>query len=481
IFALDGGEGKDGLCPHSSGMAKGIFALSGTAKRIFALPFFVLPLLAVAAPQDSDHQPRAYVEVKSLDLGVLKEGVVVPVSYLLENRGNAVLIIDRAKGDCGCTVVRLSEEEKTILPGQSITIKADFNTAGRAGPGVQTKTITVYTNDPIEQQIELKFTAQVMSLFRRLPTGHLILPRTQRGREGGKSIDLTVGSVGLPIEVVGVKFDPPVPLIASFGPFSERGRTGQRIIVAVAQNAPLGTILSTAVIRLMIGEEEIEERVGVRVEVVGDLIHRPLVVDTTRSKSLRGQRLVPVTVESAGNVPFKVVSADAPAILDVIIQQSTKRGRIIYTIQPVIRQDAPAGPFGTTLRIHTDSLDQPLLTIPVYGLVAPPIQVNPSRLMLRMDGTAIGMNRRVKLQATKPKAWEVIGVESSHPFVSAKVDKISLTRYNHISYLLVTLVGEVPPGTHEVELTVLTNFEGAERLSIPVKVLGPESGDSEGS
>jgi len=425
----------------------------------------------------SGTQPKIYVAIRTLDLGVLKEGVIAPVSYVLENHGDADLIIERAQGDCGCTVVKLSPEERIIPPGGKLTLKAEFNTAGRSGPGIQTKAIRVYTNDPIEREVKLEFTALVMSLFRRLPSGNLILQKTPRGKEATTRLELMAGSVGLDVEVLAVEFDPPTSLTASVGPFSERGRSGRRITFTVSKDAPLGMALSAVNVKMKIGEDTVDERIPLRVEVVGDLVYRPLVVDTTRKKSLRGQRLIPVTVESASNTPFKVLKAEGGQILNVIVQQGQRRGRIIYTIQPQIREDAPNGPFGAMLLVHTDSLDQPLLQIPVYGLVSPKIQVAPSLVMLRKDDTRIGMRRRVKLQASRPKPWEVLEIKSSHPFVSAKVDTDARSRYAHISYLTVALEGEVPPGLHEVTLSVSTDLPGAVHLSIPVTVIGPSDGD----
>ena len=55
--------------------------------------------------------PQLYVEQRVVDIGEVIEGDNPTVSWTLENRGNADLIIERTRASCGCTVVRLKEEE----------------------------------------------------------------------------------------------------------------------------------------------------------------------------------------------------------------------------------------------------------------------------------------------------------------------------------------------------------------------------------
>jgi len=42
-----------------------------------------------------------------------------------------------------------------------------------------------------------------------------------------------------------------------------------------------------------------------------------------------------------------------------------------------LRDDARPGPFGETLRIKTGSLDQPFIEVPVFGIVAARIKMEP--------------------------------------------------------------------------------------------------------
>lgn len=77
------------------------------------------------------------------DFGKVKEGEVVKYEFKFENKGTQPLVIKNVKTSCGCTAAVTSE--KDVQPGQSGTIKVDFDTKNRMGKA--SKTITVVSND----------------------------------------------------------------------------------------------------------------------------------------------------------------------------------------------------------------------------------------------------------------------------------------------------------------------------------------------
>ena len=62
--------------------------------------------------------------------------------FIIKNIGNDKLLINLAKGSCGCTVPVWPKEP--ILEGEESTIKVTFNSAGKKGR--QNKTVTLVTN-----------------------------------------------------------------------------------------------------------------------------------------------------------------------------------------------------------------------------------------------------------------------------------------------------------------------------------------------
>jgi hypothetical protein len=96
------------------------------------------------------------VDSKKFDFGEVFQGEKVPHVFKFTNDGDEILKIDRVKSSCGCTAVLLSE--KTIPPGGVGEIKANFDSSRFRGD--VSKTIYVYTNDPVDatRQLHIKGT-----------------------------------------------------------------------------------------------------------------------------------------------------------------------------------------------------------------------------------------------------------------------------------------------------------------------------------
>lgn len=88
------------------------------------------------------------------DLGNIKEGQVVEVSYRFKNSGDKPLIIAGVTASCGCTVPE--KPEQPIAPGQEDVIKAKFDSKGRP-KGENRKDVFVTANTKPESSIQLSF------------------------------------------------------------------------------------------------------------------------------------------------------------------------------------------------------------------------------------------------------------------------------------------------------------------------------------
>ena len=90
------------------------------------------------------------------DFGTINEGQKVIHVYKFKNTGDAPLIIQEAKGSCGCTA---SDWTKVPIPvGGEGFVKAEFDSNGK--PNIQNKTVTVTANTWPKQTV-LKFKAMV--------------------------------------------------------------------------------------------------------------------------------------------------------------------------------------------------------------------------------------------------------------------------------------------------------------------------------
>lgn len=434
------------------------------------LPMAVAQLPPVPEPTEAESvlRPKLYIAQRVHDLGTILEGDKHIVRWRLENRGSADLIIERTQASCGCVVARLTDEQKTIPPGESLELTAEFDSRGRRGP--QSKSVTVYSNDPVEPTLKLEFTADLQFLYIVKPPGLVNLRAVRRGQVAAKTIDILPGSGRKSVEILDLQVSGGGPLSLSAEPLNGVGGTGQRIRISIGEHAALGTLKAQATIKLRVDGIERERVVSIRGEVVGELTWHPKLVDQTRQGSRPGKRFAPVTIRSTDKASFHLLSAEAGKWFDVTIEpaeRGSKRTR--YSIFLTLRDDAPVGPFAATLKIQTSSLDQPLVRVPIFGIVAAPIEVEPPVILLRQDGTPAGTHRRVKLQAWPQVKLTVSAIASDSIAVEATLDREASARYHHIRFLDVRLLsGRLPAGTHHAVLTLTTSVEGAQRMEIPV-------------
>ena len=103
---------------------------------------------AVAEKKAESTGPIMEFESTEVDYGsIIQESD--PFRYFkFTNTGDAPLVINNAKGSCGCTVPTYPKEP--IMPGESAEIKVRYDTK-RVGPF--TKTVTLTTNEDVGKRI----------------------------------------------------------------------------------------------------------------------------------------------------------------------------------------------------------------------------------------------------------------------------------------------------------------------------------------
>lgn len=99
-----------------------------------------------------------FTELK-YDFGKVDEGVELSHIFKFKNTGDENLIIQSVNAGCGCTGVQIGEK-KEFRKGEEGEIKVSFNTLGRTG--VNTKSVTVQSNDIKNPYTELTFSCEVI-------------------------------------------------------------------------------------------------------------------------------------------------------------------------------------------------------------------------------------------------------------------------------------------------------------------------------
>ncbi len=416
--------------------------------------------------------PRILVEQRFHDLGTMYSGDKATASWTIKNVGTADLKIERTQASCGCAVVKLTESDKVVPAGGSLNLKAEFDSTSRRGE--QQKYISILSNDPIEPQTEVQFRANVVNLYYISPAGRVNLRSLHPGQVAPDTMDITPGENPISVEWVDIKWKEDGPFTHTIEPLQLGNGQGHRVRFRIAENAPTGPATGSGTITLKVGDVVRETELQVHAEVVSDLICQPKMISPTGQTLYTGRRLAPLTVRSSEEKPFEVLEIQAPSWLKTEREQTEgKPDKTEYTISLTVGDEPPVGPFGVALRVRTSVASEPILEVPVYGLIAPPITVDPPLIVLKQDGTPEGMHRRVRLQASPRTALDVSHIKCGHAALTAAVDRDGEERSPYLKYLDVKLTGTVSKGSHSTTLMLTTNVPGASSLEIPVLLENP--------
>ena len=145
-------------------MKKLIFVLLAAA--LFACQNAAQHPVKELTQEEKDHAARDSANFTSIewldstfkDLGKVKEGQVVEVSYRFKNAGNKNLVIANVSASCGCTVPE--KPEKPFASGEEGVIKAKFDSKGRP-KGETRKEVFVTANTKPENSIQLSFKVEI--------------------------------------------------------------------------------------------------------------------------------------------------------------------------------------------------------------------------------------------------------------------------------------------------------------------------------
>lgn len=116
-------------------------------------PQFILLLMLMCSAhlawsQVDASSPAEYTTVRwnhdTLSFGLIEEGTILLDSFVVTNTGKVPYQIRDVRTSCDCTVLRFPKT--AIQPGQTATVRVEFDSQGKAGkaqPG-----IIVYDNTP---------------------------------------------------------------------------------------------------------------------------------------------------------------------------------------------------------------------------------------------------------------------------------------------------------------------------------------------
>lgn len=108
-------------------------------------------------PEDLARAPQLRLQTTSFDMGRVRANQTTVKEVPVMNTGKKELDIRALQGNCACVVA--SAERTKLKPGESTTVRIEFNPGDRKGN--QTKAVTFYSNDPQNPVQRMTFTAYI--------------------------------------------------------------------------------------------------------------------------------------------------------------------------------------------------------------------------------------------------------------------------------------------------------------------------------
>lgn len=133
------------------------------AFKTASLPvLFSFLLISLSANQTSAQvkSPKITFSETNHDFGKVENGVLLTYEYKFKNDGEDTLVIKNVHASCGCTGATIGDKTE-FTNGEEGEIKVTFNTSGRSG--IQSKTVSVQSNDPENPNVILSFTCEIIS------------------------------------------------------------------------------------------------------------------------------------------------------------------------------------------------------------------------------------------------------------------------------------------------------------------------------
>ena len=180
--------------------------------------------------------PKLVFQGTTHDFGRPTQGTKVMHTYAFHNAGGLDLTIDNIRAACDCTVAALSS--RVIPPGGEGSIEATLDTSHDIGR--QTRTITVYSNDPAQPVTTLSLVGDIDAEVAADPPA-LYVGHVHRGQAAPNDIRL--------VSKEGVAVGSPETRSKVIDANVHAAATGTRLRISIKPDAPPGRFKDTVTVR----------------------------------------------------------------------------------------------------------------------------------------------------------------------------------------------------------------------------------------
>jgi hypothetical protein len=239
----------------------------------------VQPPTLQPVPSESDGgllfaDPTIQFEKLEFDFGKIFDDQAVEAEFKFTNTGGGALVITNVQTSCGCTTPDWDRQRKQYNAGESGVIKARFDPAHKSG--MQTKTVTVMTNDRSNPSVVLNIKTNITPMVVMEPTYQAFEP-IQKGGTSSKIIKVTGRKEGFALKEVTVS--PPEVFAARVLGSKKVEINGEmlpqtEIEVTMKAGSPVGRWSAT--MQVQTNDEKAKPMpLGLSGEVLGDLTVTP--------------------------------------------------------------------------------------------------------------------------------------------------------------------------------------------------------------
>ena len=290
------------------------------------------------------------------DFGHVYSGTMVKHTFRLKNAGTAPLTINSVRTSCGCTAAQPTKNK--LLPGEDSAIAVSFDTRAEHGPA--TRTITVSTNDPGHQQLQLTMRGDVKVQVEANPS-LVIFGRIMHGTQQSRQVTLTDQMPDATFKVGAItNANPDIKVVSQ--PV-HGAKPGALLIITLLKTAPAGPVADL----LKVNTNRVPVEIPVSGTVLGDInVNPPQVSFGIVPRHASALRFVRLT--NSGDHPVKVTAISSNNINVIAAVEPVKTGKE-YKIAVHLAPDTPEGVLRGMLAIKTDDPHQQEVQVPFYGIV----------------------------------------------------------------------------------------------------------------
>ncbi len=328
---------------------------------------FALALcLGVAAPVLAQAPKAAPLEpIKNFDL--VARGEVLEHSFEIKNDGSGTLEITDVRPACGCTVAQF---DKKIEAGKVGKIHARVDTTDFNGP--ISKSIAVFTNDPENPKLQLVVKAKVKPFIGATPGyARYIYVQGEKVQPIGQTL---WAEDGHEMKIVDVK-SPYSHLKVSHRKATEEEKndkaegTQWRVEILLDEKAPIGALREYVEIITDHPRQQV-----VKIPISGFVRPRqhitPMELDfgKLQGDSLPLRRSFHLTNFITNTIEVTSVESEVPGI-SAEVTDSKKQPGHRFTVVLTLGPEMPKGKFDTMVKLHTTDPQNPVLELPIEGVI----------------------------------------------------------------------------------------------------------------